>query len=477
MSSFYEFFIDAFEVLHHGDTLDNNWHIKILCDALQQEFERWKAGEVKQQDIIINVPPRTLKSSIVSVAFPVWCWVHSPGCKIIGSSYASSLSIELNVKARRLCESLWFQQMFGDGFVMTSDQNTKGYYENSRGGFRRATSTGSAITGTGGDIIIVDDPLNPEQAASRKERESANNYFDTTLSTRLNHPEVGFFIVIMQRLHANDLTGHLLKKEPGKWKHICLPAEDSEHVKPLELREMYVDGLLFPGRLSPKFLQSQSVRLGSYGYAGQFKQLPSDPEGGIIKKSWFKIISWAKFIEMSREIQGVEEPKWVWDSFVDTAFTEDEANDPTATLVCTSMENDLFIRWVDTQHLEFPALIKHLPKLVKAHGYTNESRVYVEPKASGKSVVQQTKKETDLNIIEAEPPKDDKLVRATAVSPIIESGRVWLIDGEWVPGYLDELGEFPKSEHDDRVDVTVMAINKKLIKPVVPARFNFPGRR
>lgn len=462
-NSFYQFFIDSFPIITNGEKLESNWHIEYLCAELQVEFERWNKGEDKTHDIIINVPPRTLKSSIVSVAFPAWCWIQRPDMKFIGTSYSSTLSIDLNVKTRRLIESDWYQKQFT--IELTGDQNAKGNFENSSGGFRKATSTGGSVTGTGCNVCLIDDPLNPEQANSKTQREEANNHFDNTLSTRLNNGKIDFFIVIMQRLHQNDLTGYLMNREPKRWKHICLPAEYSPAIKPFSLSHHYVDNLLFPQRLSQEVLNNLKSRLGSYNYSGQFKQLPADPEGGIIKRNWFQKISVVEFLMYC------ETNKWVpvWDFFLDTAYTADKANDPTAILTGADHNNNLYVKNVTTGHMEFPELIKFIPEYVGAQGYTMQSRIYVEPKASGKSTVQQLKRSTSLNIIESEPPKEDKLVRATAITPIIETGRVFLIEGDWNGEYLDELADFPRAIHDDRVDVTVMAINKKLVSKKLTA--------
>lgn len=456
--SFYQFFIDSFPVITNGENLETNWHIEYLCNVLQSEYERWASGLEKSKDIIINVPPRTLKSSVASVAFPAWCWINSPSMKFIGSSYSSTLSIGLNSKTRRLIESNWYRSQFD--VKLTDDQNAKGHFDLSDGGFRKATSTGGSITGDGGDCIIIDDPLNPVESNSKVQREEANEHFDNTLSTRLNDQKYGFFVVIMQRLHQNDLTGHLIKREPEKWEHICLPAEKSNQVRPIELSEKYVDELLFPQRLNKSVLSDLRVRLGSYNYAGQFKQLPADPEGGILKRAWFKIISYLEFIQVC-EINRLTP---VWEFYLDTAYTEDKANDPTAILCACEILGTLYVKHVSTRHLEFPELIKYIAEYVGAQGYTTRSRIYVEPKASGKSIVQQLKKSSTLNIIESDPPREDKVTRVTSISAITEAGRIVLIEGNWNDSYLDEICNFPKAEHDDQVDVTVMAAVKKLVQ-------------
>ena len=455
--SFYQFFIDSFPIITNGEKLETNWHIEFICNEIQTEFERWNSGLEKSQDIIINVPPRTLKSSIVSVAFPAWCWIHRPDMKFIGTSYSSTLSIGLNAKTRRLIESNWYQNQFE--ILLTDDQNAKGHFDLAKGGFRKATSTGGSITGDGGDCLIIDDPLNPMESNSKVQREEANNHFDNTLSTRLNNQKFGFFIVIMQRLHQNDLTGHLLKREPEKWKHICLPAEKSNQIKPGHISDSYVEDMLFPQRLSKSVLADLRTRLGSYNYAGQFKQLPADPEGGIFKRAWFPVISLVEFL------QRCEFYKWnpIWEFYLDTAYTADQQNDPTAILTACELGNNLYVKNVMTKQMEFPELVKFIAEHVGAQGYTFKSRIYVEPKASGKSIVQQLKAMSKLNIIESEPPKEDKLQRATSITATVEAGRIILIDGNWNESYLDEVCNFPKSENDDQVDVTVMAAVKKLV--------------
>lgn len=460
IDSFFQFTIDAFETINPGEKFEANWHIKLLCDRLQEEILRIEQGQEKKKDLIINVPPRSLKSIITTICLPAWAWIRNPHLKVIGASYSSSLSIEHNVICRRLIESSWYQRQFKESFELTSDQNTKSNFENNKGGVRKATSTGGTVTGTGADIIIIDDPLNPAQATSEAERQEANDFFDKTLSTRLNNPKTGVFIVIMQRLHEKDLTGHLLSKEPDKWEHICLPATISEHIKPTNVASNYIDGLLFPVRLNRAFLDTQMTRLGAFGYAGQYSQTPAPDEGGIFKKKWFRTITWQEFLKL------VEENKKpaVWNFFLDTAYDTKKKDDPSAIIATCIINNLMFIRNVVARQLEFPDLIRFIPEFVKSNGYTSASRIYVEPKASGKSVVQQLRRQTLLNIIEAPSPDKDKVTRANASAPTVEAGRVILIDGGYMEKYLHEMCLFPNAEHDDQVDCTVMAIDKLIKK-------------
>ncbi len=451
--SFYEFSLDAFKALHNGQELTPNWHIKYLCDRLQKEAYRIVEGKERKKHLLINVPPRTLKSELVNVFFSVYCWILKDSIQFISSSYSASLSITLSTQARRLIESDWFKQHFPD-VQLSKDENTKSRYTTTNSGLRYATSTGGTVTGMGADIIVIDDPQNPQLARSDVERENANVFFNETLRSRLNNPDKGVFIVIMQRLHEQDLTGMLLEKEPENWEHICLPAEDSDKVKPINLREFYVDGLLFPQRLSKKTLDSFKLGLGSYGYSGQYSQIPSPDEGGIFKGQWFNIIK-----ELPKDKSG-NPIELKWDYYLDTAYTEKQTNDPSALLACAFYHNELYIREVLAVRIELPELIKEIQVFVHQNGYTNRSRIYVEPKASGKSIVQMIKRTTGLNIIEDKPPTESKLSRASSVSAFVEAGRVNLLDGRYIDPFLNELKSFPNGTHDDQVDVMVSAIDR-----------------
>ena len=449
--SFYDFSLDAFKTLHNGQELIPNWHIKLLCDRLQVEAERIVSGGERGKHLLINVPPRTLKSELVNVFFSVYCWILKDSIQFISSSYSASLSIVLSTQSRRLIESDWFIEHFPD-IKLSKDENTKSRFTTTNGGLRYSTSTGGTVTGMGGDVIVIDDPQNPQLARSEVERENANRFFNETLRSRLNNPDKGIFIVIMQRLHENDMTGMLLEKEPHNWEHICLPAEISDNVKPIELQELYVNGLLFPQRLSKSVLDGFRIGLGSYGYSGQYSQLPSPSEGGIFKGAWFNTIK-----ELPNNLK-LDQLKW--DFYLDTAYTNKQENDATAMLCAAFHNNELYIREVRAVRMEFPELIKEIQNFTIVNGYSNRSRIYVEPKASGKSIVQMLKRSTGLNIMEDKPPTQDKISRASSISAFVESGRVSMLDGRYIDNFLNELKAFPNGSHDDMVDVLIMAIDR-----------------
>jgi predicted phage terminase large subunit-like protein len=450
--SFHLFAKESFKVLHNGQELIDNWHIKYLCDILQTEAERIVNHEPRNKHLLINVPPRTLKSELVNVFFSVYLWTLDDSIQFISSSYASTLSIALSVQARRLILSDWFKEHFPE-VELSVDEKQKSKFSTPNNGLRYATSTGGSITGMGGDVIVIDDPQNPQHARSDKERDNANQFFNETLRSRLNNPTKGMFIVIMQRLHENDLTGMLLELEPNEWKHICLPAELSQDVKPLHLSDYYDKGLLFPQRLDNNVLESFKIGLGSYGYSGQYMQLPSPADGGILKRDWFNI---NKLPILDTKEQPI---RITWDFFIDSAYTNKSYNDATALMCCGYHNNNIYVKEVKAVRLEFPELIQEIKSFTSNNGYSHSSRIFIEPKASGKSITQQLKRETGLNVIEDKPPTQDKVSRVSAISPVIESGRVYLNDGRYIDSFLNECAAFPNGTHDDMVDTLVMALD------------------
>ena len=451
--SFYEFFKAAWIVVEPAVPLSTNWHHKYICDLLQAECERVIAQEPKTKDIIINVPFRSTKSLIVTVMFPVWAWIKSPKLRFITSSYSATLSIELATKSRDIIFSDWFKRRWGEVFHIKKDQNLKERYENNFVGMRRATSVGGTVTGQGADFLIVDDPLSPQMANSATERDNANEWYRTTFYSRLNQPDIGVRIIIMQRVHEDDLTGFLLGKETRlKYKHICIPAKSGDgNIKPAYLEKFYEKDtqLFWKDRFSQKILDDYRSALGSYGYAGQLQQTPTPLDSGMIHKDWFKI---DRFRVDDTIVNFV----------IDPAYTADQKNDPSALLAYTYKDNKWQIIDCVNVYKEFPDLVKFIQQWVAKNGYTNRSRIYVEPKASGKSIVQTLVRETGLNVKEDKPPTKDKVARVSDVSASLESGRVSLLNGDWNEDFLEQLAKFPAAKHDDMVDCLVMAVNKEI---------------
>jgi hypothetical protein len=237
--SLHEFFLQAWGVLEPATALVDSWHYQLISEHL----ELITRGEFRKQypdklGVLINVPPRTGKSSLVSIAWPVWSWIARPSLRFLCASYSDQLSTEHSMARRNLVTSRWYQERWGERFTLLADRNRVNDFGNDKMGFMIGTSVGGTATGLGGDICIGDDLLNQDESFSEAARTATNRWLDATFSTKLNNPSMGAFVHISQRLAEDDPTGHLLDQSPGRWIHLKIPLICTEDV------EEYV----FPGR-------------------------------------------------------------------------------------------------------------------------------------------------------------------------------------------------------------------------------------
>jgi predicted phage terminase large subunit-like protein len=425
-----------------------NWHIEYLCEELQEMITKVKKREDKDHDLIINIPPGTSKSTIATIMAPAWAWAIDPTLRVLTVSYSASLSTDHALKSRDIIRSEKYRAYFGE-IQMRKDQDNKTHYKNTAGGERYATSVTGTITGFHAHVIIVDDPLNPKEAASEADRLTANSFMDVTLSTRKVSKSITPTILVMQRLHQKDCTGNWLEKEGKIIKHICLPGELSKDVKPLELKERYTNGLLDAVRLNEKDLKELKVNLGSYGYAGQIMQIPA-PDGGGIWKKWLNVMPDNEFPKDS----DLKELGSDWD----LAYTEKETNSASAYITAGKLEKNAYITDLGFIWAEFPQLIEYMKKRVFPH--------YIEAKASGKSA-QQTLRRMGIPAIEVNVKGGDKIGRANVATPFAEAGMVFIKQSLVDKLYHDSkqgILMFPNGEHDDLQDALVQSINRLLGK-------------
>jgi len=280
----------AWPEVQAGTVFVDNWHIHAICDHL----EAVKLGQIRR--LIINLPFRMLKSTIISQAFPAWEWIDQPHLQYFTASYAKDLATRDAVNSRKIIESVRYQRAWGDKFHMTSDQNVKTRYENNRNGARAVVSTDSGGTGLGGNRTIWDDPLSAREADSAVALLKAIEFWKGTLCTRLNDPSKDAHIIVHQRLHKKDPTGYILANEGAEeWDHLILPMRYTRKV--ISISSIgYVDPrrkpgeLLFPERLNESAVKSLETSLGSYNAAAQLGQNPNVKEGGLFKREWFTVL-------------------------------------------------------------------------------------------------------------------------------------------------------------------------------------------
>src|SRR5579862_1529352 len=279
-----EFVRQAWPIVEPSTPFVSGWHI----DAIIEHLEAVSGGQIR--NLLINVPPRHMKSLLVSVFWPAWEWIRWPERRWLYSSYAAQLSIRDSVKCRRLIESPWYQTRWGHIFALTGDQNAKSRFDNNRSGYRLSTSVGGSVTGEGGDRIVCDDPHKVDEVESDTVRKTAIDWWDVAMSTRVNDPKTSAMVIVMQRCHQRDLSGHLLEK--GNFEHLCLPAEYEGPGRVTSIGfsdpRTEIGELLWPERFGPKEIADLKISLGSYAAAGQLQQRPSPAGGGIFKRHWFR---------------------------------------------------------------------------------------------------------------------------------------------------------------------------------------------
>lgn len=288
--SFYEFTKELWHVVVPEKPVWN-WHIEYLCDTFQEDAERVFAGLPKLFDTICNVPPGSTKSTILSIFAPAWVLARRPDMRILAACHTETLTHELGRKCKMVIDSPEYQAMFPETRP-SKDQWAKSLFITDKGGGRfAATVGGKSPTGFHAHFILVDDPLDPQQAKkiSGKEIETANNFMSEVIPSRKVNSDITITWLIMQRLHQNDPTGYMLTKAKDNIRHICLPAERSTRVKPAHLRSKYVGGLLDPVRLNRKVLEEKKVDLGEFAYSGQYRQNPVPRGGGMFKVARIEI--------------------------------------------------------------------------------------------------------------------------------------------------------------------------------------------
>ena len=449
-SGFYEF-VKYFWDAIIAEKMVDNWHVKYLCDELQPVVERLARREKKEFDyIIINVPPGSSKSTIISEMLPIWGWTIDPSFRYICGSYASTPAEDIADKCYKIYNSDKFKEIYPE--LVKDSTGGKTNFKNGKLGERYTTSTGSGITGIHAHLLIIDDPMSPQIAGSTLERDRANKWISQTLGSRKVDKDVSVTIIVMQRLHEGDTTGNLLDKPTLRIKHICIPAELSDDVKPIELKAYYKEGLFDPVRASRSVLTTAKEDLGSFGYAGQMMQRPAPEGGGIIKKEWFGIITSQRPLGVAIKFQ------------IDPAYTEKTDNDPSGILSYYVRNNEVIITGAISVYKDFPDFIAWLPTYLRDQGYDNRSMIYTEPKASGLSVVQQIKKTTNLNMTISDAPKEDKLTNVHIISPKVEAGRVSLEQGGWNEQFLTQVTSFPKALHDEYPDCLSAIVKRELLK-------------
>ena len=436
----------------------HNWHLDLIADRLTRVY----TGEVRR--LIITVPPRSLKSICASVAFPAWVLGRDPSKRIICVSYGQELAQKHARDTAAVMQSPWYQRAFQ---TRLASRTAAADFETTLRGGRRATSVGGVLTGLGGDLIIIDDPVKPDDALSDVQRQAANDWFDNTLYSRLNDKRVGAIVVIMQRLHLDDMVGHVLAKE--HWEVINLPAlasEDEHWTYATLLGDAKYQRLageaLHPAREPVETLEQIRGALGTYSFSAQYLQAPVPIGGGMVKLDWLLTYDPE---ELPSSYSAVVQ-SW------DTAVKETELSDYS---VCTTWgvrDKTFYLLHVLRKRMAYPELKR---AVVSQAEHWKAETVLIEDKASGSQLIQELRGE--VRGIKGIKPDGDKVMRMHAQTATIEGGFLRIPrQAAWLPEYLHELTTFPKAKFDDQVDSTSQALKWLTIDGREPSLITFMKR-
>jgi len=436
----------AFGAVSPGAAYSHNWHIEALAEylcrtALQKDAPR----------LIVNMPPRCLKSVAISVAFPAWLLGRDPSVRILTASHSAELADKMAQDCRLIMECDWYLEAFPDTRI-AAGENKRDRFVTEKRGFRRSVSVGGAVTGEGGDVLILDDPHNAMDVHSAKKRAFAINWFEQAFLSRRNDAEKSAVIVVMQRLHERDLTGEILRKQPGLWQHFCLPAIEPERRR-VALPEKTIireaGELLHPARLGANTLETLRRTIGEAAFAAQYLQMP--PKGGgdaMIKREWL-----GAFSPEEQQAALLSPDRLLLQSW-DTAFKTHESADYSVGATVCVHRGRYFVIDIWRKRAAYPELRAAVKARAEAFA---PDIILIEDKASGQVLLQECREIGAY--LKGIAPKEDKATRLLRVMSAFEGGRVALPGAAvWRDAFIDEVASFPAAAHDDQLDALVQAI-------------------
>jgi predicted phage terminase large subunit-like protein len=457
-----------------------SWHI----DAIAEHLAYVTLGDIKQ--LMINIPPRMTKSSLVSVCWPAWWWADQPEMQFLTASYAADLANQDAQKMRRLIESDWYQLRFGDSVTLLQDENRINRFANTRGGHRISISVGSKTTGLGGDVHILDDPHNAMQVESDTIRRSTIQWHDGAFRSRFNDPNKARRVYVGQRTHDSDIFGHILAREEKNWVHLCLPMEFDPGRRCVTFRNrgkgpegepifrdprVKPNSLLCPDRFDANTAQAEKEGTTARVWNAQYQQQPEGAGGLILKRGWWRRWEWP---EWHNDYRSKERPLPEFVEIIqayDTAFEEGEQDSFTVRTTWgifyqremkegkngkiaygDERVNAMLLERMK-RRLGFPELREDA---MEAYKIFKPDRILIEKKASGHDLIKELRRK-GLPIV---PVKvvGDLVYRAHMSSLPLEKGAVWYVNRNWAIDLIEECAKFPNSDFNDQVSSTTIAL-------------------
>lgn len=459
--SLWHFIGFAVDILDGRGSYQDNWHIRATAQALEDAAAR------RSRRLIVTQPPRTLKSVSSSVAYPAWLLGNDPTLKIVCVSYSHDLAKKHAADFRRLVESSEYQLLF-PGMCLSSRKNTETEQVTTRGGSRLATSVGGTLTGRGADYIIIDDPLKADDAMSKAERDRVNAWFSGTVVSRLNSQRDGVIVIVMQRLHVDDLVGHLTDVEGHGWKMLNIPAiaeRDTDYqISEAETYSRREGALIQPELTTREDLDRLRQEMGSSLFSAQYQQNPLPQEGSLIRRAWI-----AEYEERPLSFDAIVQS---WDTATGGGISNDYAVGTTWGVA----GRFYYLLDVWRRQVEYPTLLRETLRLARER---RANMVLVEDADIGKALARELRRELRGDaMVRAIRPAGDKICRLEAVSALFEAGRVLIPrNAPWRDNFLSELLSFPGSRRDDQVDSVSQFLNHVNKFPEGVLRFDPVTRR
>lgn len=446
----------SWDILEPGRDFVKGWHIDAVCEHLEAVTN----GEITR--LLINIPPGCMKSLTTEVFWPAWEWGPKgmPATRYVSASYSNDLTVRDNRRTRNLIKSDWYQALWGKDYQLVGDQNAKMKFENNFAGFKIATSVGGLGTGERGDRFIIDDPHNIKDGESEAKRLAALLWFTETVPTRMNDPESSAIVIIMQRVHALDISGHIISEELG-YEHLMLPMEFEPERKcytciGFEDPRKVENELLWPERMTAAVLERDKVVLGPYAVASQFQQRPSPRGGGLFKKEWFEVVD---AVPAKREIvRG-------WD----LAATETVQAAYTAGVKLSRCSDGYFyiedIARIRGSAGKVETLLKNTASQDGVHVRISGPQ---DPGQAGKAQAKYLVRQLAGFDVKFTTETGDKETRAKPVASQAEAGNVKILRGIWNDDFFKEIEDFPFGKFKDQVDALSRAFAELIQKRQAP---------
>ena len=448
--SYYEFFKDAVQALEKETDWKFNWHIEEACNIFQEAVERVVKKEPKLYDLSFNLPPSSSKSMIFSVCPVAWIWTFAPHIRYFTESHSFKLKVEHSRKTAALIKSEWYQRLYGDRFKLVRSNDD--LLQNDKGGWRR---TGIEV-GMHADIGVGDDLID-SQNVSEAFLKQANDLWFKKVPSRFRDLSWGLRILVMQRLSDIDPCG-IVKDRKLNYRHFVVPAILTDSLTPYDkFKHKYGEdgkGSFWPERFPLEAINQMQKTMSESDFTSQYLQDAVPLSGGLIHRDWIDIV------EPHEVVRATDEPMHF---FIDSSYTDKHDNDPNGYLACFKRKDDIYVVNVHEEWMSITKNIEYIKSYVRANGYNEGSLIYIEPKASGKDIVDILKSQTGLKVVEAKNPVKDKIARLNAASPFIRSGRVKFINGAYLEPFLNQLTRAPYNSRWDTIDCLSMAVDELLM--------------